>query len=129
MRLEDGLEHDLVEALLLELAVRFGSSVSRGSVLGSSELPSVLLLLCDHAAVPLDGPNARARVHFLRVAGCILAVEEAGIVGSGKGRCVKRALQIPKFLLAKVATDWVCDLPVTRSCHCDLSGTCLWTTN
>ena len=87
MCLEDGLEHDLVEALLLELAVRFGSSVLLGSVRGSSELPSVLLLLCDLAAVPLDGPNARARVHFLRVAGCILAVEEAGIVGASSGHC------------------------------------------
>ena len=82
MRLEDGLEHDFVEALLLDLAACFrlghhcrrvaGPSVSLGSAGGS------FLLLCDQDAVPLDGPQARARVHFLRVACYVLAVEEAG---------------------------------------------------
>ena len=58
MRLEDGLEHDFVEALLLDLAVCFGlghcrrsagSFVLLGSAGGSSELPSVSLLFCAHS--------------------------------------------------------------------------------
>ena len=66
---------------------------------------------------PLDGPQARACVHFLRVACCVFAVEEAGHADSRNwegqmrqaGMRVMR-LQFPKFLLAKVATDWLCDL-------------------
>ena len=60
LRLEDSLQHDFVEDLLLDLAFccglghhclrTAGPSVSLGSAGGSSELPSVLLLLCDHAA-------------------------------------------------------------------------------
>ena len=92
MRLEVGLEHEFVEALLLDLYVFFGLGHHcrraaglpdlRGSAGGSSELLSMLLLLCDQAAVPLDGPLARARVHLLRVACRVLAVEEAGHVDS-----------------------------------------------
>ena len=70
--------------------------VLHGSAGGSSELPSVSLLLCLHA-VPLGGPWARARVHLLSVACGVLAVEQAGHAGSlgssgaGKGLCVKHA--------------------------------------
>ena len=55
--------------------------VLHGSAGGSSELPSVSLLLCLHA-VPLGGPWARARVHLLSVACGVLAVEQAGHAGS-----------------------------------------------
>ena len=68
MRLEDGLEHDFL------CRRSAGSPVLLGSAGGSSELPSVPLLLCAHP-LSLDGPLARARVHFLRVACCVLAVE------------------------------------------------------
>ena len=91
MCLEDGLEHDLVEAVLLDLTVCFGlhhhcrrsagSSVLLGSAGGSSKLPSVSLLLCAHS-VPHGRPLARARIHFLRVACSVLAVEQAGHAGS-----------------------------------------------
>ena len=96
----------LVEALLLDLDVCFGlghrcrrdagPSESLGSAGGSLELPSVLLPVCDQAAVPLDGPLARARVNSCVLPVAFLAVEEAGHaassdVGAGKGKCVKRA--------------------------------------
>ena len=129
MRLQDGLEHDFVEALLFNLAVCLGfghrcrraagSSRLACSAGGSSELPSVSLLLCAHA-VPLDGPWARARVHISSVAlwrlGCRTgwACRLARIVGAGQGcwtgeirqadLCVA-CLQVTKLLRAKVATD------------------------
>ena len=59
-----------------------GDSVSLGSAGGSSEVPSIVLLLCDQDAVPLDGPHDGARVHVLRVACCALAVAEVGHVDS-----------------------------------------------
>ena len=86
MCLQGGLEHDL--GGLLDLAVCFGldhhcrrsagSPVLLGSAGGSSELPSVSLLLC----VPLGGPLARARVPLLSVACGVLDVEQAGHSGS-----------------------------------------------
>ena len=77
----------LLRLFLLDLAVSFGlghhcrrsagTSFLLGSAGGSSELPSVSLLLCAHS-VSLDGPLARARAHFLRVACCASAVVKAG---------------------------------------------------
>ena len=125
MRLEDGLEHDLVETLLLDLAVSLhcrraaGPPLSLlGSADGSSKLPS--RLLSASATVPLDGSVAPAHVQILNVACGIWFVEQAGHVDSlgsslmerqmsQANMCVVRLL-ISKFLRAEVATDWMCDL-------------------
>ena len=87
MRLEDGLEHDLVETLLLEFAVCFWAWPPLSS---SRWLPSVSLFLFAHS-VSLDGPLARARVPFCCVLRLGCRTGWAWIVGAGKGRCVKRA--------------------------------------
>ena len=122
MRLEDGLEHDRVETLLLDLVVSLGlgfhSRPAAGpsfSLLGSAGGSSKLLsrLLSASAAVPLDGSLAPAHVHLLS-----FACEQAGhvdsprssVMGKANGElCVVR-LQIFKFLRAEVATDCLCDL-------------------
>ena len=111
MRLEDGLEHDFVEALLLDLSVCFGlghrcrraagSPVLLGSASGSSELLSVSLPLCAHAV--LVDPWLSNRL----------------IPARSNPRCwemqMRQAdmyvvrLQVTKFLRAKVAADWLCD--------------------
>ena len=91
MRLEDGLENDLVETLPLDLAVPLGlgyhcrraagpSFSLLGSADGSSELPS--RLLSASAAVPLDGSLAPAHVQILSVACGVWVVEQAGHVDS-----------------------------------------------
>ena len=85
-RPEDGLEHDLVETLLLDLAVSLGlgyhcrraagpSFSLLGSAGGSSKLPS--RVLSASAAVPFDGSLAPAHVHLLSVACGVWVVEQA----------------------------------------------------
>ena len=91
MRLEDGLDRDLVETLLLDLAVSLGlgchcrraagpSFSLLGSAGGSSKLPS--RLFSASAAVPLDGSLAPAHVNLLSVACGVWVVEQAGHVDS-----------------------------------------------
>ena len=91
MRFENGLEHDLVEGLLLcHLAVSLGlgyhyrsagSSVSLllGSADGSSKLPWPFHAT---AAFPLDGPLAPAHLLILSVASGVWIVEQAGHIDS-----------------------------------------------
>ena len=91
MRLDDGLEHDLVETLRHDLAVPLGLGYScrraagpsfspLGSPDGASKLPS--RLLSASAAVPLDGSLARLSVQILSVACGVWVVEQAGHVDS-----------------------------------------------
>ena len=106
MRLEHGLEHVFVEALQLDLDVRFGlghhcrraagASLSLGSAGGSSELPSMFLLLCDQACLPsrIRGSRSCPSLEcYLQRLGCRTgwACRLAQIAGAGNGRCVKRA--------------------------------------
>ena len=91
MRLENGLEHDLVENLLIDLAVLLGlgyhcrqavdpSFSLLGSADGSWKLPSRLLYAS--TAFPLDGSLAPAHVQILSVACGVWVVEQAGHVDS-----------------------------------------------
>ena len=91
MRLEDGREHDLVETLLLDLAVSLGlgyhcrraagpSFSLFDSADGSSKLPSRLLYAS--TAFPLVGSLALAHVQILSVACGVWVVEQTGHVDS-----------------------------------------------
>ena len=104
---KDGLEHDLVETLLLDLAVPLGlgyhcrraagpSSSLLGSADGSSKLPS--RLLSASAAVPLDGSKAPAHVQILSVACGVWVVEQASPGSSVMGKANESGEDVLSFV-------------------------------